>query len=323
MLVSRASRISASIDEIAYTQQQIGLITGKIDSILASLGSSSNGGGQLSNIVSLLNLPRAISEYTQQNIGQIIQIPYNDQSGIITSLIDFQVVGVNHHKDINDETKQTITLMSKYGLRYVGFDAIEPSNPINSFKESGNCIWAVSNIRQWLNSQGEANSWFTPQHEYDAEPNQNNIDCEFENGAYSDEAGFLAGFSSDIKSHFATVRSKTWNYLTSSYDETNDKIFLPSLLQIGITRRDQIAWPVISNIPEEGTTLTKFNNMENIGKTSINGNDIVYWLRSCDTSQSLYAMGGFDLDGTGLKYSWPTPPYAGDVCIAPIIVLKD
>ena len=28
----------------------------------------------------------------------------------------------------------------------------------------------VSNIRQWLNNSGAVNSWFTPQHTYDAAP---------------------------------------------------------------------------------------------------------------------------------------------------------
>ena len=43
---------------------------------------------KVSDIVSLLNLPRKISEYTTENIGEIIKIPYNDLSKNFYWLMD-------------------------------------------------------------------------------------------------------------------------------------------------------------------------------------------------------------------------------------------
>jgi len=209
-----------------------------------------------SDLVSLGILPKQISEYTDDDIGSTIFIPYKDESGKIMLLndqvpswrgqyngnIDFEVVGVNHHKDINDESKPTITLMTRRIIRRAPFDAREPNNP-----NGGNNRWAVSNIRQWLNSEGAANEWFTPQHEYDTAPDKNcfgndeygeHVD-EIKAASYAGDPGFLAGFSSDIKQHLATVRNKTllWDYdkdFFSQYtEETEDKVFLPSLTETG------------------------------------------------------------------------------------------
>ena len=104
-----------------------------------------------SDLVSLGILPKQISEYTDDDIGSIIFIPYTDESGKIilyndrhqpppylyggeppyqyNGSIEFEVVGVNHHKDINDESKPTITLMTRNIIRHATFDAREPNNP--------------------------------------------------------------------------------------------------------------------------------------------------------------------------------------------------
>ena len=152
-------------------------------------------GSTSTSIKDLLGLEKEISEYTEADIGSIISIPYNDTSGKIAlnnGCIEFEVVAVNHHKDINDESKPTITLMSKDVLRLAVFDAKEPDNPDANRKVKGDNRWSVSNIRQWLNSEGAANEWFTPQHEYDAEPNTSNVGFNESVAAYLDEAGFLS-----------------------------------------------------------------------------------------------------------------------------------
>ena len=72
-------------------------------------------------------LPKPISEFTEADLGMEIVIPYNDQSGkmyLDNGNIIFQVVGINHHT--TDKYKNTLTLMSKYILRNVVFDAAQP-----------------------------------------------------------------------------------------------------------------------------------------------------------------------------------------------------
>ena len=241
-----------------------------------------------SDLVALGILPKQVSEYTDADIGSIISIPYNDESGIITGPIEFEVVGVNHHKDIYDESKPTITLMSKNVIRNAAFDANEPNNPLYDEAadqllraNGGNNRWSVSNIRQWLNSERAANEWFTPQHEYDAAPIADNIWYEdgtyVEYGSYADEAGFLAGFSDEVKQHFATVKNKTTlcnadkMSLSKDFEETEDKVFLPSYTEMGYGNSDD-------NNPE-GSYLDKMFK-DNDSKRKSGADTCGYWMRT-------------------------------------------
>ena len=119
---------------------------------------------EISDLVALGILPKPVSEYTDADIGSTILIPYTDSSGKIllnNGCIEFEIVGVNHHKDINDESKPTITLMTKNVLRPAVFDGKETNNPQRNRQYYGNNRWLVSNIRQWLNSNDVANELIT------------------------------------------------------------------------------------------------------------------------------------------------------------------
>lgn len=237
-----------------------------------------------SDLVKLGILSKQVSEYTDADIGSIISIPYNDESGKITlkdGCIEFEVVGVNHHKDINDETKSTITLMAKNIIRPTVFDGKEPDNPDGNRASCGNNRWSVSNIRQWLNSEGKPNEWFTVQHEYDAEPNSNNVDYfgHFDYGSYLEDPGFLTGFSDEIKQHFATVKNKTILChsdkftLSKDFEETNDKVFLPSYTEIGFGNLDD-------NTPEGVHLSKKFTDDNSRSKNGDVCKVPGYWTRS-------------------------------------------
>ena len=86
----------------------------------------------------------------------------------------------------------------------------------------GNNRWRDSNLRQWLNSQDAAGSWFTATHAYDKAP------------AYAtSKAGFLAGFDADFVAALGRPVVRTALCTTDSadlaYDETADLMILPSL----------------------------------------------------------------------------------------------
>lgn len=222
----------------------------------------------LPDLVELGILSKPISEFTNDDIGTEVLIPYNDASGIISGPIDFEVVGVNHHKDINDESKPTITLMTKDILRYAAFDAKEPTNPHRGIAMWGDNRWSVSNIRQWLNSSGTANEWFTPQHEYDEAPTADKVNNKDEAAAYADEPGFLAGFSPEILQHFTDITNITALLVEdeNGYETTVDKVFLASYTEMGYGNNTGIA---------EGTHLSvKFPDHESRIKNSD------YWMRS-------------------------------------------
>lgn len=237
-----------------------------------------------SDLVSLGILSKPISEFTNDDIGTIVSIPYTDASGKIdlnNGCIEFEVVGVNHHKSAEDESKPTITLMSKNILRFAVFDEAEIDNPDSNRKDMGNNRWSVSNIRQWLNSNGAANEWFTPQHQYDTAPN-----------AYAANPGFLTGFNDEIKPHFATVRNTTIlcnadkTALSKDFEETEDKVFLPSYTEIGFGNRDD-------NNPEGSHLAQRFTDDESRCKYQYNFYEYAewYWLRTPDASDTHKPIG--------------------------------
>ena len=122
----------------------------------------------VSDLVELGILTKQISEFSNSDIGTEVSIPYSNEGSGISGPIVFEVVGVNHHT--TTEHQKTITLMTKNIIRKAAFDAAEPNNTNSYRKSGGNNRWSVSNIRQWLNSDGAAGSWWSAQHEYDAAP---------------------------------------------------------------------------------------------------------------------------------------------------------
>ena len=314
-LTQKIINIKSKTDQCLTNENYIEL-NNKID-ILSAMFSSNE-----SDIVSLLNLPRPISDYKNEHIGETISIPYTDDSGNITGPIVFEVVGVNNHKYINNPNKPTITLMTKNIIRYAVFDVMEPNNPLydegwgeTQRAKVGNNRWSVSNIRQWLNSEGAANKWFTPQHEYDEAPGGDKITFmpEYEDGVagYADDPGFLAGFSSEIKQHFATVRNKTIlcntdrSVLSKDFEESEDKVFLPSYTEMGFGNLD-------SNNSEGVHLAQKFTDDESRIKSGVNNE---YWLRS----QSWSAFDVYYVSNDGSVTQLPAA--SGDKGIAPLIVL--
>ena len=264
-----------------------------------------------SDLVELGILPKQISEFTNSDIGSPVLIPYTDPTGKIllnNGNIEFEVVGVNHHT--TTEYPQTITLMTKNIIRKAAFDAKEKNNTNSFYKEFGNNRWRYSNIRQWLNSSGAANSWFTKQHEYDEAPTTDNV-YRNANGAYADDPGFVAGFSKDVLKHFTDIENTTalCNGDGGGTETTVDKVFLPSCTEIGFGNNNGIA---------EGSKLPKFTD----SNSRLKGNEgDCYWLRSLlvtndmtpvDTRTVWYVQYGNNYYGNA---------YDGNFGIAPIIVL--
>ena len=265
----------------------------------------------VSDLVSLGILSKSISEFSNSDIGTEVSIPYDNVGSGISSPIVFEVVGVNHHT--NSEHDKTITLMTKFLIRKVAFDAAEPSNSNSDRKSYGNNRWSVSNIRQWLNSSGAAGSWFTAQHTADAAPISSNVlDAD---AAYADAPGFLAGFSADILQHFTDITNITALHKVDNggssggSEETVDKVFLPSCTEMCYGNNGNVA---------EGSPLSKFTDEASRMKNIINGGSGSYWLRSPDTeSYTVKRIVNISARPHYLK----DRAYSDLTCIAPIIVL--
>lgn len=104
------------------------------------------------------------------------------------------------------------------------YDAEEPSNPNPNRQSSGNNRYSVSNINQWLNSDGAANEWYTAQHEYDAPP------------SYQNKAGFLNEWSNNDK---VILQNKEWVTTLTSIDGSgtdtfSQRIVLMSTTELGL-----------------------------------------------------------------------------------------
>ena len=276
---------------------------------------SSGGAGPLvPDLVTLGILTKPIAEFSNSDIGTTVLIPYTDPTGkflLNDGKIEFEVVGVNHHKDTNNVDTPTITLMTKNIIRLAIFDVQEPGNPDSDRKNWGNGRWSVSNIRQWLNSSEDAGSWFKPQHDYDASPTatadrwSNNTPA-----AYADEPGFLKGFSADVLQHFTDIENTTalCNKDGGDSEKTTDKVFLPSLTEMFGSNNNGIA---------EGTHLSlKYKDASSRIK-QWNGSNDYYWMRSPFVAYS-FNVKVVSLDGYDNVYR---NPYLSDTGIAPIIVL--
>ena len=126
--------------------------------------------------------------------------------------------------------------------------------------------------------------------------------------------GFLCGFNDVITYHLATVKNITElcgndkNELGKNYEQTLDKVFLPSYTEITGNKNDAI---------EQGKHFSYFNSKEKLIKT-LNNVPAYYWMRSTfpwSTNQaSLIYTDGYS-GGYDSAYNSP-------YCIAPVIVLK-
>ncbi len=106
------------------------------------------------------------------------------------------------------------------------------SGNLNSVQEMayGWNRWKTSAIRQYLNSDGAVNTWWTAQDEWDIAPTE-----------LTQKAGFLSGWSEDFINAIKTVKVTTYPNTVqddtggNTPDITYDKVFLPSLEQMHIS----------------------------------------------------------------------------------------
>ena len=142
-----------------------------------------------------------------------------------------------------------------------------------------------SAIRQWLNSDQERGSWWTPQHDYDAAP---------EKAALED--GFLYRLDPDFQAAVTPVKiSVACNVQADSgaTDFLYDKFFLQSLEEVygapqlaGVEGSCFPYWKDITGLETPGNgTGTNANEARIIRKLSDpDGNPVNCWLRSCQRS---------------------------------------
>lgn len=134
----------------------------------------------------------------------------------------------------------------------------------------GSNNWAESAARQWLNSSAAANSWWQRQTIFDLVPD------------YANKAGFLAGLDPDFVDALGAVDITTarntiyemGDTLGGSYT-TRDKLFLPSMTEIGLGSNKGVAEGSVLPL-YDGATQTDRIKYDQAAQTTASN----WWLRS-------------------------------------------
>lgn len=157
------------------------------------------------------------------------------------------VLSNDHYTKDSGYPKDAVTMITRDVIRYMAFDAKEPSNTLTDRQISGNNRWKTSNIRQWLNSDGFAGQWFVPQNigvsgtdNKDTPPTAEYMLNVARNYPYYNDSGFLRFFTESERSFIKPASISTMVPTVSEYgagvvdklDKTTDYIYLPSMTEI-------------------------------------------------------------------------------------------
>ena len=166
------------------------------------------------------------------------------QSTYFGKPIIFQIADKNH----NGYPVNSVTLITEKIICLKASDAKEPSNGNGDRQNYGNNNYRLSNINKWLNSVG---SWYAAQHGQDAPPTSGNV-WDSKN-PYDAEAGFLTGFSQQMKNALMETTLKTVKPSTDGGNSENvtAKVFLASTTEVGLANENGIA---------EGSKLALFTD---------------------------------------------------------------
>ena len=187
---------------------------------------------------------------------------------------------------VTQELRLVLDADSVAAIGTMQYDAEEPSNPDSSRQQYGNNRCSLSNIHQWLNSDGAAGSWYTPAHQYDAAP---------------DYAITNAGFLNEwIDSDRNVLQSMDWATTLSNVDgggteNVSGKVALMSATELGL---------------ESNTGGNKLDIFNSDGDRTTGSH---YWTRTPNPSFSfstrrVYESGALDRSGSSVNYAYGVRP---------------
>lgn len=195
----------------------------------------------------------------------------------------WDIIGIDHDTPANSEFKHSLTIQLHdcIGAAAFQFDAAEPTNPDSDRKSHGSNNWLESGIRQWLNSDGNAGTWWEAKTDYDVEPSY-----------VSSTAGFLKGLDAEFLSTVGEVSKITArNTVTDGGDSdtSTEKFFLLSLTEVYGGRNNNIAEGVAYPYYADNSVLSAAGTKEDANRIKYrNGAAQQWWLRSPLTSYSPY-----------------------------------
>ena len=241
----------------------------------------------LNTIKGVTNQPQALSSLP---VGSLVKDPNSKFLGVP---IIWRIAAKNH----TGYPDGAITLITERCIAMRAFDAKEPNNSNSDRKSYGNNRYSLSNIRQWLNSDASAGQWYSAQHSADAAPSSTDyVAC----NVYSDDAGFLNGFSDGFKKALLeTTLTVVLNTVTdgSGSETVTDKIFLASRTEVGLANENNIVegalLPIFSDAASRIASVTA-EGLEDSDYGSDPANDTTawfWWLRTPYSSDTHSARG--------------------------------
>ena len=157
-------------------------------------------------------------------IGSKVKFGKHSINGETAQDIIWLVVAKNH----SGYPSNSVTLQAASIIDLRCFDDPESTN-IADRNTQGNNRYSVSNIDQWLNSNGGSGSWYSAQHSTDAPPTQNDT-------KYADRPGFLYHLTDEERAAImpTTIRVVKPSVDGGGYEDIPRNIFLPSITEIGL-----------------------------------------------------------------------------------------
>ena len=195
----------------------------------------------------------------------------------------WDIIGIDHDTPADSQYKHSLTIQLHDCLGTTfQFDAPEPTNPDSNRKSYGSNNWLESGIRQWLNSDGNAGTWWEAKTEYDVKPSY-----------ASSTAGFLKGLDAEFLSTVGEVSKITArNTVTDGggSDTSTEKFFLLSVTEVYGGLNDNIAEGVAYPYYADNSVLTAAGTDVDANRIKYrNGAAQQWWLRSPYVSDSYNA----------------------------------
>ena len=218
-------------------------------------------------------------------IGSKVKFGKHSINGETAQDIIWLVVAKNHAGyPSNSVTLQTASIID---LRC--FDNPEPNNSADR-NTQGNNRYSVSNIDQWLNSNGGSGNWYSAQHSTDAAPTANDT-------KYSDRPGFLYHLTDEERAAMlpTTIRVVKPSVDGGGYEDITRNIFLPSITEIGLGNENNIpegnVWEYYTSngVTRRTCSITTqvYNYSKSTGKPTV-GSSWEWWTRTPSFSSDYY-----------------------------------
>jgi len=186
------------------------------------------------------------------------------------------------------------TLLSEFMEAQLAFDAKEPDNPDEYRRSYGNNRYSVSNVHQFLNTDGY--DWFFPAHEHDTPPADEYMYNR--RHGYENKPGFLHFFESwevdaieesEVKTALPTRDIRTGD---EKFEILHSKVFMPSRTNVSGRTENGVEegehWDLFKNGANRACLFSPelYNNTPNDDKPEYDDDEWYYYLRSPGSGSS-------------------------------------